>query len=60
MQLHKDISFAGYNMPHPLANKFNLHYKLKDNKKKILDIIEDVANYYIKIFDDIKKGINKY
>lgn len=59
MQQHKDISFAGYNMPHPLANKFNLHYKLKDNKKKILDIIEDVANYYIEIFDDIKKGISQ-
>lgn len=60
MQLHKDISFAGYNMPHPLANKFNLHYKLKDDKKKIFDIIEDVVNYYIEIFDDIKKGINQF
>ena len=60
MQLHKDISFAGYNMPHPLANKFNLHYKLKDDKNKIVDVIEDVVNYYVEIFDDIKKGINQF
>lgn len=60
MQLHKDVSFAGYNMPHPLANKFNLHYKLKNDKNKILEIIEDVVNYYIEIFDDIKKGINQF
>ena len=60
MQLHKDISFAGYNMPHPLANKFNLHYKIKNDKKKIFDIIEDVVKYYSEIFDDIKKGVNQF
>lgn len=58
MQQHKKISFAGYNMPHPLATKFQLHYKLTDNKDNIKDIIEDVVNYYIELFDDIKKGIN--
>jgi DNA-directed RNA polymerase subunit L len=58
MQQHKKISFAGYNMPHPLANTFHLHYKLTDNKENVKDIIEDVVNYYIELFDDIKKGIN--
>ena len=58
MQLHKKISFAGYNMPHPKANKFQLHYKLTDDKENVKDIIEDVVNYYIELFDDIKKGIN--
>ena len=58
MQLHKKVSFAGYNMPHPLATTVHLHYKLINTKENVKDIIEDVVNYYLELFDDIKKGIN--
>jgi len=57
MQQHKNIAFAGYNMPHPLDNKIFIHYKL--NKGNILDVISDVVKYYLDLFDDINNKINK-
>ena len=29
LQLHPSISFAGYNLPHPLSKKVHFHYKLE-------------------------------
>lgn len=55
MQQHENISFAGYNLPHPLTKKIELHYKLK--KGDIKKVIEDVCEYYINIFNQIKKSI---
>jgi DNA-directed RNA polymerase subunit L len=61
LQLHKHISFAGYNLPHPLVKTVHIHYKLNEeyfklnNKFKIKKIIEDVINYYLEIFDIIYK-----
>jgi len=56
MQQHENISFAGYNILHPLAKKVELHYKLKklDN---INNVIKDVVNYYSNIYTTIKSMI---
>jgi len=55
LQQHSDISFSGYNMPHPLLNKVHINFKLKKNI--IANVIEDVVNYYILLFNEIKKQI---
>jgi DNA-directed RNA polymerase subunit L len=55
LQLHENISFAGYNMDHPLVKKVNIHYKLKTKKNNIINIIDDVCNYYITLFTNINK-----
>jgi DNA-directed RNA polymerase subunit L len=57
LQQHSDITFAGYNMPHPLSQIVHINFKLKKNL--ILNVIEDVVNYYILLFDEIKKQITK-
>ena len=51
MQNHNDISFAGYNLAHPMATTLNIHFKLKNNT--IQNIIKDVNNYYKKLFNKI-------
>jgi len=56
LQMHKDIDFAGYNIPHLLEDKVIIQYKIK-NKNKIKDIFNDVISYYIDIFSLIKKKI---
>lgn len=56
LQQHSAISFAGYNLPHPLTKKVIFHYKLF----KIGDIkyiIKEVCNYYSELFDQINKTI---
>jgi len=53
LQQHKNISFAGYNLPHPLIDKIMIKYSIKKDNIKI--IIEDVVNYYIELFEKIKK-----
>lgn len=59
MQQHKLISFAGYNMPHPLGKKVYFHYKLeKDSDIKL--VIKDVCDYYSEIFSNIKKLVNTF
>jgi DNA-directed RNA polymerase II subunit RPB11 len=55
LQLHPKISFAGYNLPHPLAKKVCFHYKL-EKAGDIKQIIEEVINYYSEIFGQIKKS----
>lgn len=57
MQLHNDIKFAGYNLPHPLGKKVNFHYKLA-KKEDIKKIIHDVVEYYSSLFLQIKKLVD--
>ena len=56
LQRHKAVQFAGYNMPHPLGNVVEVHYKLNSgNLKKVL---KDVISFYQNLFDDIGKKVN--
>jgi DNA-directed RNA polymerase subunit L/DNA-directed RNA polymerase alpha subunit len=59
MQLHDAVSFAGYNLPHPLGKKVHFHYKLKTNRDIKL-VIKDVVEYYSDIFANIKKSIDLF
>jgi DNA-directed RNA polymerase subunit L len=54
LQLHPSISFAGYNLPHPLSKKVHFHYKL-EKADNIREIIKQVVEYYSNIFSQIKK-----
>ena len=58
LQQHKDIKFAGYNIPHPLEKKIIIHYNTSTN---IVNNIKDVVKYYIELYiiidDLIKKNI---
>ena len=56
LQLHDDISFAGYKMHHPLSKQVEIHYKMK-TKKSIYDTMNSVIEYYTKIYTFIKKQI---
>jgi DNA-directed RNA polymerase subunit L len=58
MQMHKKVSFAGYNLPHPRVKKVQFHYKHVDGAN-IIKIIEDVVEYYTEIFANIKKAVDK-
>lgn len=50
LQSHKNIKFAGYNIPHLLEEKVIITYKTKNNEN-ILTIFNDVIEYYITIFE---------
>jgi DNA-directed RNA polymerase subunit L len=56
MQQHNNISFAGYRLVHPLAKKLEILYKMK-KAGKIINILEDVINYYTEIYLEIKKKL---
>jgi DNA-directed RNA polymerase subunit L len=58
MQCHKKILFAGYNLTHPRVAKVNFHYK-HEKDADIIKIMEDVVNYYLEIFSNIKKLVDK-
>ena len=58
LQQHSNVSFAGYNLIHPLINKVELHYKMKGNYK-IESALEEVIEYNIELFTNIKDIINK-
>jgi len=57
LQTHPEISFAGYNIPHPLENTLIFDFKVKSNN--IVKIIEDVITKYKKLFNNLKDQINK-
>lgn len=57
LQQHEHISFAGYNLPHPLAKKVHFHYKLNKDVD-IKKVMKDVVNYYNELFSSIRKEIN--
>ena len=56
LQQHSKISFAGYNLPHPLAKIVHFHWKL-EKKGYIKPVIVDVCDYYLELFGQIKKLI---
>lgn len=58
LQQHNSVEFAGYNLPHPLAKKVNIHYKLKSGAS-IKKVMEDVVDYYIELFEEIGKIFSK-
>ena len=58
LQQHSNISFAGYNMPHPQSKTVVFHYKMK-KQQKIKNIVMDVVNYYSELFEQIKKLVEK-
>jgi len=51
LQKHKDIKFAGFNIPHPLEQKVKIHYELNSNK--IIDVLTDVIDYFVNLFESI-------
>ena len=51
LQQHKDIKFAGFNIPHPLEQKVKIHYELNSNK--IIDVLTDVIDYFVNLFENI-------
>ncbi len=58
LQKHKNIVFAGYNIPHLLERKVIIHYQT-DNKKTIKHIFNDVIKYYNTIFELIMEKNKK-
>lgn len=58
LQKHKKVIFAGYNQPHPLENNIKLHYELENNTIFIKNVINDVVEYYIELFEKIIKKNN--
>lgn len=58
LQNHKDIAFSGYHMTHFLEEKIVIEYKLKNEKNKIKNIINDVIIYYIELYKEMIK-LNK-
>lgn len=58
LQQHNSVEFAGYNLPHPLAKKVNIHYKLKSGAS-IKKVMEDVVDYYLELFEEIGKSFSK-
>jgi DNA-directed RNA polymerase subunit L len=56
LQQHTLISFAGYNLHHPLSKIVHIHYKLKEGNLK--EIMKNVITYYHTLFIDIKKSLD--
>jgi DNA-directed RNA polymerase subunit L len=59
MQRHAKVKFAGYNLPHPLANKVHFHYQL-EKEGNIKKIMTEVIEYYSEIFSNISKSIIRF
>lgn len=57
LQNHKNISFAGYNMPHPLEKRVVITYKLKSGN--FVDIFKNVVKDFIELFTKIDKTLEK-
>ena len=53
LRKHKDVTYAGYAMPHLLEDKINIKFEIKKNNIK--SIIIDVIQYYINIFNILKE-----
>ncbi len=58
LQNHKLVKFAGYNAPHLLDKKIIFHYEL-NKKENIKDILTEIVNEYVDLFDSINKLIQK-
>lgn len=58
LQNHKLVKFAGYNAPHLLDKKIVFHYEL-NKKENIKDILTEIVNNYVDLFESINKLIQK-
>jgi DNA-directed RNA polymerase subunit L len=58
LQNHKLVKFAGYNAPHLLDKKIIFHYEL-NKKENIKDILTEIVNDYVDLFESINKLIQK-
>jgi DNA-directed RNA polymerase subunit L len=56
LQLHPNVSFAGYNINHPLIKTTTIHYKLK--KGNIIEILREAITYSIKLFTAINDKLD--
>lgn len=57
LQNHKNVTFAGYHMPHPLEKRVVVSYKLKSGKIK--ETIKQVVKDFIEVYNDIDKKLDK-
>ena len=57
LQNHKNVTFASYHLPHPLEKRVIIEYKLKSGKFK--DVLKDVINEYIELYNKLDKLIEK-
>ena len=57
LQDHKNIEFAGYRMDHLLIRDVTIEY-ITNGGKSISEIIKDVIDDYIKLFDIAFKRLN--
>jgi len=55
MQIHKEVKFAGYNIPHLLENKVIIDYELINEKIKLKDVFNEINDYLINIFKILLK-----
>lgn len=55
LQIHKNVKFGGYNVPHLLENKVIIHYELLNEKVKFKEVFDDVIIYLIEIFKKLLK-----
>ena len=55
LQNHKDVKFAGYNIPHLLENKVIITYELVNENIKLKEVFNDVIIYLIEIFKTLMK-----
>ncbi len=56
LQNHKNVTFAGYHMPHPLEKRVVVSYKLKSGKIK--ETIKQVVKDFIEVYNDIDKKLD--
>jgi DNA-directed RNA polymerase subunit L len=54
---HDDVSYAAYNLPHPLSDTIIFDFKIKNNN--IIKILDEIVNNIIKKYDLIKNEIEK-
>lgn len=57
LQNHKNVSFASYHLPHPLEKRVIIEYKLKSGK--FINVLKDVTNEFIELFNKLDKLIEK-
>ena len=57
LQNHKNVTFAGYHMPHPLEKRVVVSYKLKSGKIK--ETIKQVVKDFIEVYNEIDKKLDK-
>ena len=57
MQQHNSVKYFGYNVPHPLVKKLEMHYHLISGN--INNIFKEVVSNYEKLLDKMLIQIKK-